>query len=133
MRQVQDTREVAEELLRLQLLMQPSLNRMEELKDRLRGAVVSNGNEKIEQIVAGLGAVTAAAACERKLKGTEDLLVLERWLDLPEAERARLKTLGVVKTEKVFTQARKSAVSVKLDAKVVASVNDNTAAMAAIN
>ena len=114
MRQVQDTREAAEELLKLQLLIQPSLNRMEELKDRLRSVVASNGNEKIEEIVVGLGAVTATAACERKLKGTEDLLVLERWLELPETERVRLKELGVVTSEKIYSPARKSAVSVKL-------------------
>ena len=87
---------------------------MDELKEQLRAAVAAAGNVQIVEEVPGWGSVTASAASVRTLKGTEDVLQLEGWLGLDDGERNKLKALGVVKTERVYSSARKSAVSVKL-------------------
>ena len=109
-----DSLKIAEQLLHLQSSIQSTLDKIEDLKEEMRAAVAANGNVALTQEIAGLGSVTASAAAERRLKGTEDVLNLDKWVDLDLGEQIKLKALGIVKTEKVYSSARKSAVSVKL-------------------
>jgi hypothetical protein len=117
MSQTLDQHQLAKRLLELKQLATPIETEIETLTEQLRSLVAAKGNTKIEATIPGWGKVTASAASERTLKGTAPALDLEAWTAL----QPRLRKMGVVKDEAIYSQARKSSVSIKLDATVAAA------------
>jgi hypothetical protein len=108
------TLRTAGRLLVLKRATQPISEEIDFLTEELRQVVAENHNQRLELNIPNLGTVIAAAASTRRLRGVEDVLILSNWLKLDEGERGRLKKHQVVKTAEIYTQARKSAVSVHL-------------------
>jgi hypothetical protein len=115
MSQISSITSLVEDILNLQSSITPTLELIEQRKEALRAECAKRGNVGFVEAIAGKGHVEVRAASRPQLKGTEDVLNLEKWLDLPAPERVKLQALGVVTTEKVYSRASKAAVSVKLD------------------
>jgi hypothetical protein len=106
--------QTASRLLVLKRATRPMFEEIDLLTEEMRRIVAENHNQRMEVAVPNLGTVLATAASMRKLRGVEDILNLSNWLKLDEGERGRLKALNVVEVTEIYTQARKSAVSVAL-------------------
>jgi len=100
------------ELLDLKAKLEPLEARYERAKEQIRAA----GAETYP--VPGVGKVVVSAAVERRAKGTEVVFDPEK-LEMAGAKlKAQLFSLGILKTETIYTRASKSKVEVKLDEEI---------------
>jgi hypothetical protein len=114
--------QISQRLLQLEASIKPAVDEIEVLSEELRGLVAAAGNNKVSRDVAGWGSVTASAASIKELKGTKDVLDLQAWLALAAPQQTKLRKSGLVVTEQLWSQARKSSVSIKLKLVQLANV-----------
>lgn len=112
--QANNIKTLAESILDLEILIAPAQEKIEALKQQLRAECALRQNVGFKEEILGKGSVEVKAAALPKLKGTEPTLNLEYWTSLPLFEQARYQAIGIVDLERVYSQARKAAVSVKL-------------------
>lgn len=115
--QINPIKTLVESILDLEILIAPAREKIEALKHQLRAECALRKNVGFTEEILGKGSVEVKAASLPKLKGMEPVLNLEFWTSLPLFEQARYQTIGIVDLERVYSQARKAAVSVKLASK----------------
>lgn len=106
-------RKIAEELLELQGQVEPTLLRIDALKEALREICTSSGEAFTEE-VAGKGSVEVKAGNDKKFKGLLPELKAEVFLELPESRRDKLIADGLVAMEQQWSKATKPSVTVRL-------------------
>jgi hypothetical protein len=106
-------RAIAEELVELQLELEPKLLKIDELKEKLRGICEASGQAFTEEI-AGKGSVEVRAGKDKELKGTVPTLKPEIYLALPKARRDALEEQGLVEIKQLWSSASKPSVTVRL-------------------
>lgn len=105
-------RAIAEELLKLQKKITPSLLAIDGYKEQLRD--ISNEDGSFTEEVEGLGSVEVKAGREAKLTGTRPELVIGAALALPAGRLAKLVDSGLIKMAEVWTKKASPSVTVRL-------------------
>jgi len=108
-------RQLAEELLEIERDHEPVFKRVDDLKGALRAkAGEAGGNFK--EVFPGRGEIQVSAPHDGKVKGTEAIVLQDRFLALPQKERNRLtdETNGILQMAVIKSGKYYGAVTVKL-------------------
>lgn len=105
-------RAIAEELLKLQKKITPTLLAIDGYKEQLRE--ISKEDGSFTEEVDGLGSVEVKAGREATLKGTCPELVVAEALALPAGRLAKLVDSGLIKMAEVWTKKASPSVTVRL-------------------
>lgn len=106
-------REFAEELVGLQAKVEPTLLKIDELKEKLRDICVETGDSFTEEI-AGKGSVEVKKGREAECKGEEPRLNIQAFLALKPTAKERLAGDGLIAMTEIWSKASKPTVTVRL-------------------
>jgi|SRR5215467_8524167 len=107
-----DREKLAEELIRLRRVYEPHEARDKEICAELKRLAAGAGN--FEVVIKRKGRIKVSAPKEKAMKGIAPEIVVDKFMALPERERAKLTERGIVRMEPQYTGAYYGAVTVEL-------------------
>lgn len=104
---------IAEQLIDLQIKVEPTLLKIDELKEKLR-AICDEKGEAFTEEVPGKGSVEVKAGREAECKGQQPVLNIQAFLALKDGEKAKLAERELVTVKEIWSKASKPTVTVRL-------------------